>query len=74
METAMSDLRTVTQADVTQAVASLYELFSDLGNFIDWDYIAEDVRTQFTNMRVKDIVDPIYDLDGMITNAIEEFV
>jgi hypothetical protein len=70
----MSDLRTVTQADVTQAVASLYEIFSVLEGFIDWDYIAEDVRVQFLNMRYKDIVDPIYDLDGMIATAIEEIL
>jgi hypothetical protein len=69
-----ANLRELTQADVDKMVDE--ELFfHTMGEApINWNVLADDVRAVIDRMRRKDIIDEVYDVYGMIDNAIKKYL
>jgi hypothetical protein len=68
-----ADLRKVTQDDVNKMVAEEAYFHSKCDAPIDWDLLASDVNNIVQRMRRHDVIDEVYDLEGMIDNSIEEY-
>ena len=68
-----ADLRKVTQDDINKMVAEEAYFHSKCVAPINWNIIADDVYNIVQRMRRHDVIDEVYDLEGMIDNAIEEY-
>ena len=66
-----TNLRTLTQNDVNKMVLEEVRFWNTYP--IDWDLLASDVYNMVQRMRRHDVIGEVYDLEGMIDNAIEEF-
>jgi hypothetical protein len=69
-----ANLRELTQADVDKMVDEEI-FFHTMGETpIDWNLLATDVYNIIDRMRRKDIIDEVYDVYGMIDNAIKKYL
>jgi hypothetical protein len=68
-----ADLRKLTQEDVNKMVDEEVNFCAKCDHPIDWNVLANDVYNIIDRMRRKDIIDEVYDVFGMINNAIEEY-